>query len=43
MPTVDTKDWPNTLETLVDHIKVFRGVGGHPLSYCLRDNLDISS
>ena len=36
---VDPKDCPNTLETVEDYIRRFRGVDGKPLSYRLRDDL----
>ena len=39
VPTVDRKDWTNTLETVEGYIRGFRGEDGQPLSYGLRDFL----
>lgn len=38
-PTIDSKDWPKTMELVVEWIGGFRGVDGHPLSYVIRDLL----
>ena len=39
IPTVDTRDWPSTLEAVVAYIDGHRGVDNHPLGYVIRDQL----
>ena len=39
VPTVDPKEWPKTLETMEEYIRLFLGVDGQPLSYGFRDDL----
>ena len=36
VPTVDSKDWPQTLESDVEYIYGFCGVDGSLLSYVIR-------
>ena len=39
VPTINTRDWPKTLETVEDYTRGFCGVDGQPLSFRLRDYL----
>ena len=39
VPTSDPKEYPKTLETVEEYIRVFRGVDGQPLNTGLRDDL----
>ena len=39
VPTFNSSDWPNTLETVEKYIREFCGVDGKPLRYGLRDDL----
>ena len=39
VPTVDTRDWPNTLKTVEEYIREFQRVNGQTLIYGLRDDL----
>jgi len=35
-PTVNTKDWPRTMEAIEEYLQQFRGTTGVPLSYVIR-------
>ena len=39
VPDIASKDWSRTLETVVEYIRGFCGLYGHPLSYCFRGDL----
>ena len=39
VPTVDTRDWPKTLEKVEEYIRIFLGVNTQPFSYRLREDL----
>ena len=39
VPTVNTKDWPSTMELVVTYIDGHCGVDKHPLGYVIRDEL----
>ena len=39
VPTVDQRDWPNTLEKVEDYIRGFSWVNGQPLSYEFSEDL----
>ena len=43
VPSVNPKDWPKTLEMVEEYIRGFGGLDGQPLSYILRDNLELTS
>lgn len=38
-PKLNPKNWPLTIESIVEYIGGHRGVEGHPLIYCLRDEI----
>ena len=39
VPTIDSKDWTKTLETVEEYIRGFRGVYGQPFSYVFGGDL----
>ena len=40
-PDIDPKNWPKTLESVIEWFGGFRGVDDHPLSYVVRDVLTV--
>lgn len=40
-PDIDPKNWPKTLESVIEWFGGFRGVDNHPLSYVVRDDLEV--